>query len=59
MAVADYAETKMLIAALEGDQATLDRLARESTSFERREFTKALNRVYDALVVAEEGADRG
>ena len=43
----------MLIAAMEDDQETLDRLAREATSFENRELTKALNRVYDAVVAAE------
>ena len=49
----EYAETKMLVAAMDGDQETLDRLAREATSYENRELTKALNRVYNALVDAE------
>ena len=51
--MAEYVETAMLIAAMEDDQETLDRLARENTTFENRELTKALNRVYDAVVDAE------
>lgn len=49
----EHAETKMLVAAIEGDQETLDRLAREATTHENRELTKALNRVYNAVVSAE------
>lgn len=46
------AEEAMLFAAMEDDQETLDRLARDTTGVERRHLTKALNQVYDALVVA-------
>lgn len=51
--MSEYAETAMLIAAMEDDQETLDRLARENTAFENRELTKALNRVYNAAVDVE------
>lgn len=46
------AEEAMLFAAMEGDQEELDRLARDTTASERGYLTKALNRVYDALVRA-------
>lgn len=40
----------MLFAAMEGDQETLGRLAEDMTDTEARHLTKALNRVYDAIV---------
>lgn len=46
------AEEAMLFAAMEDDQETLDRLAADALPNERRYLTKALNRVYDALVKA-------
>lgn len=47
----------MLIAALEGDLDTLDRLARDTLPNERRELTRALNRVFEALVLVERGEE--
>lgn len=46
-------EEAMLFAALQGDQATLGRLARGMLPNERRELTEAVDNVHDALVAAE------
>lgn len=47
-----YAETEMLLAAMNDDHTTLHRLAAETTPTERRYLTRALNQVYDALAAA-------
>lgn len=43
------AEEAMLVAAMEGDQETLDRLAEDSLPSERDYLREALDRVHDAL----------